>query len=272
VVLRRGLAAAGLFCVATAAAAAPVSDADVRAAMQRTEALMGALGIDVSGYARSPLPPVELVPAGHPYVQGNDGGYVAGHVYLNREGAPACTDLALLHELVHDATVKHDLFAHVSNDKVRDMFEALADAVTAIAAEEPYRPGCLPRRAFDVDTPTLVALASPQPEPTLAQYTVSDDIANEPVIYVFFAHRSAVLSPEARRLIELAAERATAAGRATIVCAEVGDVAASPKDAARALAVQRALQAIAPGAPIEILHHDGNLVTAAREPVTPGPG
>lgn len=139
--------------------------ADLRGAMARVEALMAEHGVDVEGYASSAAPVLEFVAPAHPYLQGNDGGYAGGVVYVSDARIEACTDLILIHELVHDATVKHRLFAAVPLRELKDAIEALADAVTAAAAEEPYRPGCLPRRHFAWGTTDLAKLAMAAPAP-----------------------------------------------------------------------------------------------------------
>ena len=156
------IAAAALGC----ACAAEADNAVVlRDTMIRVEALMKAQGVDVEGYAASAAPVLEFVSAAHPYVQGNDGGYAGGTVYINNERIEACTDLILIHELVHDATFKHRLFASVPLSELKDAIEALADAVTAAAAEEPARPGCLPHRRFAWGTKELAKLALAAPAP-----------------------------------------------------------------------------------------------------------
>ncbi len=132
---------------------------DLPGTMARVEALMKGQGIDVSGYAATEAPTLEFVSASHPYLQGNDGGYAGGHVYVSEARIEACTDLIVIHELVHDATVKHRLFASVPLEHLKAAIEALADSVTAAAAETPYRPGCLPRRHYAWDRPELAKLA-----------------------------------------------------------------------------------------------------------------
>ena len=127
--------------------------------MTRVEALLRDEGVNVAGYAQSALPAVEFVNASHPYLQGKDGGYVAGHVYINEDAIEACVALIVLHELVHDATVKHRLFASVPNGEIKATIEALADAITEAAAEEPYRPGCLAHRDFALSQTELASLA-----------------------------------------------------------------------------------------------------------------
>jgi hypothetical protein len=156
------LFAAALTC---SAKAEPLPDIEVRIAMWQVETLLADLGVDVAGYAQTAAPQAEFAPSDHPYLQGNDGGYVDGRIYINGEAIEDCRGLTLVHELVHDATVKYRLFSSVPNEHVRDMFEALADAVTAIAAEEPYLPGCLPRRRFAASGTDLVALAAPPKTP-----------------------------------------------------------------------------------------------------------
>lgn len=132
---------------------------DLRDTMARVEALMKGQGIDVTGYGASTAPALEFVTASHPYLQRNDGGYAGGTVYFSQARIEACTDLILIHELVHDATVKHRLFASVPLGELKDAIEALADAVTEAAAESPYRPGCLPHRHFAWEGPELAQLA-----------------------------------------------------------------------------------------------------------------
>jgi hypothetical protein len=141
------------------AAVAHAEEVDLPAAMARVEALMKAQGIDVATYAETTPPALEFVNASHPYLQGNDGGYAGRIVYLNEARIEDCTDLILIHELVHDATVKHRLFASVPLSDLKDAVEALADAVTEAAALEPYRPGCLPHRRFAWNAPELAKLA-----------------------------------------------------------------------------------------------------------------
>ena len=131
----------------------------LRDTMARVEALMKGQGIDVPGYAASQPPTLEFVSASHPYLQGNDGGYASGHVYVRDDAIEGCTELIVIHELVHDATVKHRLFAAVPLEHLKAAIEALADSVTAAAAVEPYRPGCLPTRQFAWNAPELAKLA-----------------------------------------------------------------------------------------------------------------
>jgi len=139
-----------LAALVPAAKAESLSPMEVRASMARVETLLADLGIDVSGYAQGAVPQAEMAPPDHPYLQGSDGGYADGRVFINEEAIADCRDLTLVHELVHDASVKYRLFPMVPNVFVRDVFEALADAVTAIAAEDPYLPGCLPNRRFRI--------------------------------------------------------------------------------------------------------------------------
>jgi len=159
----RGAVAAALwyFLIATGNAA-PLSAVEVRQAMTRVEALIAGLGIEVAGYARTTEPLAEYVPSDHPYLQGNEGGYVDGRIYISDQANTDCVALTLVHELVHDATAKLGLFATVSNNRIRDAFEAFADVITETAAQDPYLPGCLPRRHIDLDEIELVALAAPQ--------------------------------------------------------------------------------------------------------------
>lgn len=140
--------------------AAYAADVDVRPAMARVEALLTSVGVDVAGYAATEPPAVERSPANHPYLQGNDGGYVPGRIYINEDALEDCLDLTLIHEMVHDASMKFKLFATAPNNRIRDLYEALADAVTFAAAEDPYRPGCLPNRRFEISSLDLPALAT----------------------------------------------------------------------------------------------------------------
>ena len=165
-VLKKGVGLIVLLTIAAPSAKAnPLSPVEVRASMVRVEALLADLGIDVPGYAQSDVPAAELAPPDHPYLQGNDGGFADGQIYINDEAIADCRDLTLVHELVHDASVKYRLFPTVPNDLVRDMFEALADAVTAIAAEEPYLPGCLPDRRFRTTPAEMAGLNTPARTP-----------------------------------------------------------------------------------------------------------
>ena len=142
------------------ACAANAEPIDLAATMARVEALMKGQGVGVAGYAQSPPPALEFVNASHPYLQGNDGGYAGGIVYVSADRIEGCTDLILIHELVHDATVKHRLFASVPLSGLKAAVEALADAVTDAAAESPYRPGCLPHRDFAWGRQELAQLAT----------------------------------------------------------------------------------------------------------------
>lgn len=144
--------------LATPAASEPLPVSDVKAAMSRVEAALARLGIPVTGYAQTEPPPAEIAPSDHLYLQGSDGGYAGGRIYVNSEAIADCLDLTLVHELVHDATVKFRLLASVPNNRIKNAFEALADAVTAAAAEEPYRPGCLPDRHIEISVLDLPAL------------------------------------------------------------------------------------------------------------------
>ena len=150
---------ATMVLLAFACAANADERVDLPGTMARVEALLKGQGIDVAGYAQTPPPTLEFVSAAHPYLQGNDGGYAGGHVYVSEARIEACTDLILIHELVHDATVKHRLFASVPLKHLKAAIEALADSVTAAAAETPYRPGCLPHRQFAWEPPELAKLA-----------------------------------------------------------------------------------------------------------------
>jgi hypothetical protein len=138
---------------------------DLRALMARVEQLLSAQGISVPGYAQSDAPTLAFVSASHPYLQGSDGGFADARVYVNEDAIEACVDLIVVHELVHDATIKHRLFAAVPNAKVKNALEALADAVTEAAADDPYRPGCLPHRRFAYSGQELARLAMAEPAP-----------------------------------------------------------------------------------------------------------
>jgi hypothetical protein len=157
-------AIAVVWCAAVlpgAANEAPPSGGAVQQAMAIVETILARHDIDVRGYAQTAPPQVERVDASHQYLQGNDGGYVDGRIYLNAAVIEDCLQLTLVHELVHDVSVKHRLFAEVPNTRIRQVLEALADAVTAVAAEDPYLPGCLPERRFQVSAADLASLASP---------------------------------------------------------------------------------------------------------------
>jgi hypothetical protein len=154
--------------LAAPANAEELSAADVKVAMLRVEQTLAVLGVDVAGYASQEAPMSELAPADHPYLQGNDGAYADGRIYLNKDAIKDCRELMLIHELVHDATVKRRLFATVPNTRVRDLLEALADAVVEQAAGEPYRPGCVTHRSFGVSTAELARLAQAAPEKSAA--------------------------------------------------------------------------------------------------------
>jgi len=153
------IASLGISASTSHATASALDDSHVRAVMLRAETLLGASGIEVTGYAAGALPQVMVVPATHVFLQGNDGAWIAGRIYLNEDAAEACQDLTLLHEIVHDATVRHRLFRSVSNSEIRDMIEALADEITHAAAQTPWRPRCLPTREFSVPTAELASLA-----------------------------------------------------------------------------------------------------------------
>lgn len=235
----------GAVCVALSlslcanAQADPLPEHEVRTAMVGVEALLLRQGIDAGGYSGTTPPPVELVAASHPYLQGRDGGYVEGHIYLNGEAIAACTDLTLLHELVHDAAAKRRLFSEVDNLKLRDAFEALADTVTEQAAREPYRPGCVPHRRFGVDTAALAEMANRD---------LSNPEAGVPAeqrIYLFFTRRRTRLSDGARELIAEAMCRVSARTSIVISVVDAGeDVApthARGLDARRVRTLQRGL-------------------------------
>lgn len=154
-------AAIGLAISSTATRAEDetLSEPHIRAVMQQAETLLHSLGIDVRGYASGALPAVAIVEPGNLMLQGNDGAYIGGRIFLNGNAVEACRDLTLLHEIVHDATVRHRLFRTVPNGEVREMIEALADEVTWTAAQSPWRPRCLPTREFSVSTAELASLA-----------------------------------------------------------------------------------------------------------------
>jgi hypothetical protein len=153
------IAGLGLSSAAPVASASALDDAQVRTVMLRAETLLRASGIEVQGYAAGASPQVMIVPASHVFLQGNDGAWIAGRIYINEDAAEACQDLTLLHEIVHDATVRHRLFRSVSNSEIRDMIEALADEITHTAAQSPWRPRCLPTHEFSVPTAELASLA-----------------------------------------------------------------------------------------------------------------
>lgn len=220
---------------ARSAFAEPLYEHNVRAAMANVETLLRNRGIDVSGYREGDAPPVELVLASHPYLQGSDGGYVDGRVYLNGEAMATCTDLTLVHELVHDVSIKHRLFASVGNQEIRSTLEALADEVTADAAQEPYRPGCLPHRRFVYDGGELARLA---------QAGQASLTANAPVVIpIFFTRGRARLSPSALALIVAVSCRLIDRSSVTIALVESDDMRDQPKriTSKRAKVLQRTL-------------------------------
>jgi hypothetical protein len=153
------IASLGISSAVPAASASALDDSQVRAMMLRAETMLRESGIEVPGYAAGTPPQVMVVSANHVFLQGNDGAWIAGRIYLNEDAAEACQDLTLLHEIVHDATVRHRLFRSVSNSEIRDMIEALADEITHAAAQSPWRPRCLPTREFNVPTAELASLA-----------------------------------------------------------------------------------------------------------------
>ena len=128
--------------------------------MTQAEELLLRTGVAVVGYSSTDAPRVETVSRSHVMLFGNDGAFVAGHIYLNEDAIRDCQGLNLLHEMVHDATMKFRLFRTVSNAQVREMIEALADQVTAMAAENPYRPRCVTQRHFDISGAELASLAT----------------------------------------------------------------------------------------------------------------
>jgi hypothetical protein len=158
-ILLAAIASLGISSAVPVASATALDDSQVRTAMLRAETLLRASGIEIPGYAAGTPPQVMVVPATHVFLQGNDGAWIAGRIYLNEDAAEACQDLTLLHEIVHDATVRHRLFRSVSNSEIRDMIEALADEITHAAAQSPWRPRCLPTREFSVPTAELASLA-----------------------------------------------------------------------------------------------------------------
>ena len=141
--------------------AEPLAEQTVRQAMAQAETLMLEQGINVKGYAQTTPPVTERVTPSHIYLQGNDGAFVDGRIYLNASAIADCQSLNLLHEIVHDATVKFRLFQRTPNHAVRALIEALADRIASAAALDPYRPGCLPRRRFEFSTAELASLAGP---------------------------------------------------------------------------------------------------------------
>ena len=156
------LLAIASFCLSVSssrAIASALDDSQIRSVMLRAETLLRASGIEIPGYAAGIPPQVMVVPSTHVFLQGNDGAWIAGRIYLNEDAAEACQDLTLLHEIVHDATVRHRLFRSVANSEIRDMIEALADEITHAAAQSPWRPRCLPTREFSVPTSELASLA-----------------------------------------------------------------------------------------------------------------
>ena len=158
-IMLAAFASLGFAAMADVVTASTLDEGQVRAVMLRAQTLLRESGIDVPGYAEGTSPQVMVVPATHVFLQGNDGAWIAGRIYLNEDAAEACQDLTLLHEIVHDATVRHRLFRSVSNSEIRDMIEALADEITYAAAQSPWRPRCLPTREFSMPTAELASLA-----------------------------------------------------------------------------------------------------------------
>jgi len=128
--------------------------------MAGVEALLARHGIEVAGYAATRAPEIESVPSTHAYLQGNDGGYVDGRIYLNEEINEDCIAVVIVHELVHDASVKYRLFAGVPNAEIKSVLEALADTITAAASEDPFRPGCVRSRRLALGAADLAKLAA----------------------------------------------------------------------------------------------------------------
>jgi hypothetical protein len=157
------VAAIALLAASCANAGDLLDPLQIRDTMARVETLLHEHGVNVAGYAASAPPTIEFAHPSHAYLQGSDGGFADGRIYVSNEAIEACVDLIVLHELVHDATIKHRLFAAVPNERVKDAIEALADAITAAAAETPYRPGCLPRRHFAWGRTELAKLAMAAP-------------------------------------------------------------------------------------------------------------
>ena len=153
------IASFGFSSAVPVASASALDDSQIRSVMLRAETLLRESGIEVPGYAAGTPPQVMVVPSTHVFLQGNDGAWIAGRIYLNEDAAEACQDLTLLHEIVHDATVRHRLFRSVANSEIRDRIEALADEITHAAAQSPWRPRCLPTREFSVPTSELASLA-----------------------------------------------------------------------------------------------------------------
>ena len=145
--------------LSASACADPLPESEIRAAMATVERMLLDSGVNVAGYSATPVPHVERVSPAHIYMQGNDGAYVGGRIYISESAIADCRGLILLHEIVHDATVKLGLFKAVPNDRIRDLIEALADQVTEAAAQNPYRPGCVTHRNRDISTAELVNLA-----------------------------------------------------------------------------------------------------------------
>jgi len=237
--------------------AEPVDVHNVRAAMASVESLLRNRGIDVSGYQSGDAPPVELVPGSHPNLQGADGGYVDGRVYLNGEALASCTDLTLLHELVHDVSVKRRLFASVGNSEIRPTLEALADQVTADAAQDPYRPGCLPHRRFAYDAEELARMASAGSAAPSAENA-------QIVIPVFFTRGRARLSPSALALIVAVSCRLIDRSSVTVALVENDDVLGKQNriTSKRAKALQRALARL--GVASDRIHISGIETPAAK--------
>lgn len=131
----------------------------IKAVMHQAEHWLQSSGINVQGYAGTAPPLVEFVARDHVYLQGNDGAFIAGRIFVRDDAPEDCKELILLHEIVHDATAKFRLFRSVPNSELRTVIEALADRVTEAAAANPYRPRCLTHREFEISGADLAQLA-----------------------------------------------------------------------------------------------------------------
>jgi hypothetical protein len=145
--------------MASVVSADPLPESEIRAAMATAERMLVESGVNGAGYSATPLPQVERVSPSHINIQGNDGAYVDGKIYISESAIADCQGLILLHEIVHDATIKLGLFKAVPNDRIRDMIEALADQMTETAAQDPYRPGCVTHRNREISSAELISLA-----------------------------------------------------------------------------------------------------------------
>lgn len=120
---------------------------DVRAAMERTEAILIEQGYQAHGYARTAAPEVLFV---EDLPNRDWGHYQPGAVVLSLAQPADCIEMSLVHELSHDATVKMLLIdpgSPMGADEVKARYERIAELVENHMADEgKWLPGCLLRR------------------------------------------------------------------------------------------------------------------------------